>query len=374
VIGTRLGWLLQQRFRLVAHNRAMIRIRFILAVALALGIAGTASLYAQETEPVGDQDGSSERVEQTDEAFRRQMELEDARSKDRTYVDTTYTEKIDQEKIDKLPEGSRDNIRDQLVDVIMENGDWEPKDALEEYPYQPSAEAQSDAELEEQEQEAWDEQIQKYHEREAAAFGSHKGPVPGPGNPTGQEGGEQGEGSQGQQGQQGGEQGSGQGGRDGERDANTAGTYQPGASGSEDETSTAGVSESALDFLKSGRTGSQQQNPASSSDMQAQAQSEESQQDSQEQLADPSQQQAPEQEQAQSEESQQESQEQVAEQSPQQTPEQEQTEQEEQQASQQDIPLDTRGIIPIRDLDKLEGTGSFRVPQIPQDPEDSEDP
>jgi hypothetical protein len=154
----------------VAHNRAMIRIRFILAVALALGIAGTASLYAQETEPVGDQDGSSERVEQTDEAFRRQMELEDARSKDRTYVDTTYTEKIDQEKIDKLPEGSRDNIRDQLVDVIMENGDWEPKDALEEYPYQPSAEAQSDAELEEQEQEAWDEQIQKYNEREAAAF------------------------------------------------------------------------------------------------------------------------------------------------------------------------------------------------------------
>ncbi len=357
----------------------------MLMLALALGFAGTTSLYAQETEPVGDQDGSSERVEQTDEAFRRQMELEDARSKDRTYVDTTYTEKIDQEKIDKLPEGSRDNIRDQLVDVIMENGDWEPKDALEEYPYQPSVEAQSDAELEEQEQEAWDEQIQKYHEREASAFGSHKGPVPGPGNPTGQEGGEQGEGSQGQQGQQGGEQGSGQGGRggqQGEQDANTAGTYQPGASGSEDEISTAGISESALDFLKSGRTGSQQQNPASTTEaqaqqtqaqaqaqaqaQQAQAQSEESQQDSQEQVAEqsqqqtPEQQQAPEQEQAQSEESPQES--------------QEQTEQEEQQASEQDIPLDTRGIIPIQDLDKLEGTGSLRVPQIPEDPEDSEDP
>ena len=39
---------------------------------------------------------------------------------------------------------SRDNIRDQLVDVIMENGEWEPKDALEEYPYQPTATAQSD--------------------------------------------------------------------------------------------------------------------------------------------------------------------------------------------------------------------------------------
>ena len=331
---------------------------------------------------MGDQDGSSRKVEQTDESFRRQMELEDARSRDRTYVDTTYVEKIGQEKIDKLPEESRDNIRDQLVDVIMENGEWEPKDALEEYPYQPSVEAQSDAELKEQEQEAWDEQIEKYHEREAGAFGSHKGPVPGPGNPTGQQGGQQS-----QQGQQGGEQGSGQGGsggKQGEQSPNTAGTYKPGASGSEDETSTAGVSESALDFLKSGRTGRQQQNPASSTDAQAaaQAQAEAAQAQSQAQAqAEAAQaQQAseqtaePQQAEAQSEEAQQESQEQVAEQTQQQTPEQEQTEQEEQQASQQDIPLDTRGIIPIRDLDKLEGTGPSLAPQIPEDPEDSEDP
>ena len=45
-----------------------------------------------------------------------------------------------------------------------------------------------DPELMQQEQEAWDEQIEKYHKREAAAFGTYIGPVPGPGNPEGAEG------------------------------------------------------------------------------------------------------------------------------------------------------------------------------------------
>ena len=185
-----------------------MRFVYSLCFALLLTLSSVQLAFAQDSEPAEDEDGSSEQVEQRDDAFRRQMELEDARSRDRTYVDSTYGgQKAKLEKIDKLPEESRDNIRDQLVDIIMEKGDWEPKDILEEYPYTPTAAAQSDPELMEQEQEAWDEQVEKYHEREAAAFGAHRGPVPGPGNPTGQEGGEQGEGSQ--QGQQGGEQGSG---------------------------------------------------------------------------------------------------------------------------------------------------------------------
>jgi hypothetical protein len=127
------------------------------------------------------------------------------------------------EKIDKLPEESRDNIRDQLLDIIMKNGEWEPKDALEEYPYEPTAAAKSDPELMEREQEAWDEQIEKYHQREAAAFGTHRGPVPGPGNPAGQEGGQQGDGAQ-----QGGQQGSGQDGSDGgDSGEGSKGTYEP---------------------------------------------------------------------------------------------------------------------------------------------------
>ena len=277
----------------------MVNIVHKLCFALLLALFGLAPAFAQDSEPAEDEDGSSEQVEQRDDAFRRQMELEDARSRDRTYVDSTYGgQKTKLEKIDKLPEESRDNIRDQLVDVIMENGDWEPKDVLEEYPYTPTEGAQSDPELKQQEQEAWDEQVEKYHEREAAAFGAHRGPVPGPGNPTGQQGGEQGEGSE--QGQQGGEQGSGEGGQDGGGDGesrdDTEGTYEPyqsSSNGSEDEVSTAGVSESALDFLRG-----------------------------------------------------------------------KQAETEQQQESGEAVDPDTRGIIAIKDLDKLEGT------EIPDDPDE----
>jgi len=313
-----------------------------LCFALLLTLSSLSHLLAQDEAPAEDEDGSSEQVEQRDDAFRRQMELEDARARDRTYVDSTYGgQKAELEKIDKLPKESRDNIRDQLVDVIMENGDWEPKDALEEYPYAPSAAAQSDPELKEQEQEAWDEQVQKYHEREAAAFGAHRGPVPGPGNPTGQEGGEQGESSQ--QGQQGGEQGSGQGGQDGSGEGKsgegTEGTYEPyqsSSKSSEDEVSTAGVSESALDFLR----GSQgQQQPQQGEQSPAQPQTTENQQ-------------------AQAEASEENS-EQTAEQSA------EQAESEQQQESSEAVDPDTRGIIAIKDLDKLEGT------EIPDDPEEN---
>ena len=223
-----------------------MKLIYISCFVVLLGFFALPSAFAQDAESAGNDDDSSERVEQRDDSYRRQMELEDARSRDRSYIDNTYSQAAELEKIDKLPEESRDNIRDQLVDIIMENGDWKPGDVLEEYPYQPTAAAEADPELKEQEQAAWDEQIEKYHEREAAAFGTHRGPVPGPGNPTGQEGGQQGEGSEGQQG---GEQGSGQ----GESGSGSAGTYQPyqsSASGSEDEVSTAGVSESALDFLR----------------------------------------------------------------------------------------------------------------------------
>ena len=156
-----------------------------LVLLMIMMLVGMSPARAQQAETPVDEDGSSQQTEQSDDSFRRSRELEDARARDRTYVDNTYTAQSELEKIDKLPEESRDNIRDQLVDIIVEDGEWEPKDALKEYPYEPTAAAESDPELEEQEQEAWDEQIEKYHEREAAAWGSHRGPVPGPGNPSG---------------------------------------------------------------------------------------------------------------------------------------------------------------------------------------------
>ena len=319
---------------------SMVRLVFHFGVVLLLW-SGGAGVFAQDSGQSGDDDDSSTRTEQTDESYRQQMELEDARDRDRTYIDNTYTQKADLEKIDKLPEESRDNIRDQLVDVIMENGEWEPKDALGEYPYTPTAAAEADPELKQQEQEAWEEQIEKYHEREAAAFGTHRGPVAGPGNPTGQEGGQQGQDSQ--QGQQGGQQGSGQGGQsggEGSSGAGSEGTYEPyqsSSSSSEDEVSTAGVSESALDFLRGGK--GRQQPPPQGTDAQQQAQ--EQAQQAQEQAQQAQQAQAREEQLAQ-----------------QQAAESEQAESEPEEAAQENAEpteVDTRGIIAIRDLDKLEG-------------------
>ncbi|MDH3940430.1 MAG: hypothetical protein OET46_05530 [Xanthomonadales bacterium] len=308
---------------------------------------GVPALWAQDSADTGDDDQSSQKVEQKDDSYRQQMELEDARSRDRTYIDNTYTQSAGQEKIDKLPKESRDNIRDQLVDVIVENGEWEPKDALGEYPYTPTAAAESDPELKKQEQEAWDEQIEKYHEREAAAFGTYRGPVPGPGNPGGQQGGQQGDGAQ--QGQQGSGAG-GQGGQDGagKSGAGSAGTYQPykpSSSSSEEEVSTAGVSESALDFLRGGQ--GRQQSPPQGAEATAQAQ-QQAQSESESESESKSESKS---------ESVPETQQQLAqEQAAQEQAAEENTEQaeNEQQAS-ETPPIDTRGIIAIKDLDKLEG-------------------
>jgi hypothetical protein len=294
-----------------------------------------------ETAPEG---GSSQQVEESDEAFRRRMELEDARHRDPGFSDPATSYKQDLEKIDKLPVESRDNIRDQLIEIIMENGDWEPSDALEEYPYRPTAAAQADPDLMQKEQEAWDEQIEKYHARESEAFGAYRGPVSGPGNPNGPEGGQGGEGSQqGEQGEQeggekagqqgdGGQQGQ-QGSEGSEQAQNQAGTYepyQPGNNDSSEKVSTAGVSESALDFLRS-----RQQTQAGQA--QGQAQQNQAQQDQAQQ---------PQIEENQS---------------------QAQARQTAQQSSQQETEPaedpDMRGIIAIEDLDKLRGTSAPPPPE-----------
>jgi hypothetical protein len=231
----------------------------VLLCALGLMLAGLPPLQAQE--PVEETGGTSAEVEESDEAYRRRMELEDARQRDLGYTLPPETYAAKQEKLDKLPEESRDNIRDQLVDIIVEDGDWEPSDALKDYPYEPTAAARADPELLLQEQEAWDEQIEKYHKREAAAFGTYLGPVPGPGNPDGAEGqsgqAEASEGSDPGGGPQGAvaERGSPQGAQESEDAAQrSAGTYEPyqsNRSSTEDAVSTAGVQQSALDFLKS---------------------------------------------------------------------------------------------------------------------------
>lgn len=317
----------------MVHNRSMRK--SLNSILLALTLAAGLSPALAQTSPVADETGDSSRsVEESDEAYRRRMELEDARNRDAGYTLPSAGASSGKglEKIDKLPAASRDNIRDQLVDIIVENGEWEPFDALREYPYEPTATAQAEPQLMQEEQEAWDEQLLKYHEREAAAYGARRGPVPGPANPGGKDGGEQagaqgeqgdgeqGEGEQGagdQGGEQGGEQaGEQSGAADGK--AGSSGTYQPyepNRSPAEDEVSTAGARQSALDFLR-GQPG------------QAQAETEPEPEAEPEPQSDPQSDPEPDPEPA----------------------------------------LDTRGIIAIEDLDKLEGA------EAPEEPENSEEP
>jgi len=223
---------------------------FLLTVILSLSITG--AVQAQDNEPgTGERDESSEQVEESEEAYRRRMELEGARDQE-TFSNTSYSSQAKQQKIDKLPKESQKNIRDQITDVIIESDEWEPSDVLKEYPYDATEAARKDPELREQEEEAWAEQVEKYHEREAAAFGATRPPMPGGGqqqagtgsNGEGQQPGEQGSGNE----------GAGEGGDQASEDGSgSAGSYEPYQSRSQsddDEMSTAGVSESALDFIR----------------------------------------------------------------------------------------------------------------------------
>jgi len=232
------------------HINSSNPIYIFLASILLLGSISAA--HAQDTPSrTGGGDDSSDQVEESEEAYRRRMELEGARQQE-TFSNTSYSSQAKQQKIDKLPEESQQNIRAQIMDIIIENDEWEPSDVLEEYPYQPTAAAEENSELRDQELEAWAEQVDKYHEREAAAFGATRPPMPGASQQQAGTG-DSGEGQQqGEQGQ--GKEGAGQGGSQSEKDdSRTAGSYEPYQSGSpsdDDELSTAGVSESALDFLR----------------------------------------------------------------------------------------------------------------------------
>jgi len=230
-------------------------------------------LQAQDNTGTNDQDSSADQTEAREDDYRRRMELEGSRDQD-TFSNTTYTSQAKQEKIDKLPKESRDNIREQLTDVIIENGQWEPFDALREYPYEPSETAQEDPGLHELEEEAWAEQMEKYHQREANAFGASRPSMPGGDpqqagespDPGGQQGSEQSAQSPSQdgadgEGEQQGEKQDGEGESQGEEgqqgsegsSSSSASSYEPyqsQQSDDADEISTAGVSESALDFLR----------------------------------------------------------------------------------------------------------------------------
>ncbi|HET6565918.1 MAG TPA: hypothetical protein VFG52_10935 [Xanthomonadales bacterium] len=195
-------------------------------------------------------DDSSQHVEESEEAYRRRMET--AESHDQADVirpRSSGTTKVP-EGIDALPADSRKHLRDELRNVIIEQGEWRPEDAGKVYPYVPSVAAETNPELRQQEEKAWGELVQEYHKREAAALaiggGYRGGQEPGDGQDGGQGGG--------QQGQTAGSSGSGSG-RSASSPAERAATEAASSTAAG-----AGVSQSALDFLKSqqgGQTGQQ---------------------------------------------------------------------------------------------------------------------
>jgi hypothetical protein len=151
-------------------------------------LIGSARLYAQseqrpenlldedetevveETVEVEEQESpASNVVDVNEDNFRRSMELRDQslqRSPDLTTG--TYSRGTGLQALDALPEASQKHLREQLREVIVENGPWTPEDAGTSYPYVPSEEAQKNGTLEKREQGAWGEMVAEYHEREAA--------------------------------------------------------------------------------------------------------------------------------------------------------------------------------------------------------------
>ena len=82
----------------------------------------------------------------------------------------SYSTQGGDSKLDKLPEASREHIKEQMREMIIASRQWKPGEDVSDYPYEPSTEAQTDADLASQEREAWVEQLQKYQQREAAAY------------------------------------------------------------------------------------------------------------------------------------------------------------------------------------------------------------
>jgi hypothetical protein len=224
-------------------KRARLSLRLLLlSLMLIPPIAGwgqSADIAGEGKEPEASDD-SSQHVEESEEAYRRRMET--AESHDQADVmrpRSSGTTKAP-EGIDALPADSRKHLRDELRNVIIEQGEWQPADANKLYPYTPSSAAEKDPELRQQEEKAWGELIAEYHKREAAALAA------GGGRNGGQDPGEDQTGTpgSGRQGQDGSSSGSG-GGKSSSDPAERSATEA--ASGT---AAGAGVSQSALDFLK----------------------------------------------------------------------------------------------------------------------------
>jgi len=236
--------------------------------------------YAQDTEPVmppspepilenesqeKDSNPGSHEVEYSEDNYRRFMELKDQSLQKSSMPTNAYQSGT--QKLDELPEASQKHLRNQLREVILQEGKWATGDEDKEYPYVPSEAAQGKPGLKQQEAEAWEELVGKYQEREAQLHSNSttSGAPGGIGQPGDKSKGESNAqatsgGSGGKDAQKGGDKDaknqqkqSGQGQQS--ADSNKQGSYDPASSANPNDPnarSTAGVSQNALEFLQQG--------------------------------------------------------------------------------------------------------------------------
>lgn len=232
----------------------------------------SATKPATETEKTG-----SVETEYNDDNYRRFMELKDQPGKTSSLPTNSY--KSGTEKLDELPAASQKHLRNQLREIILESDAWAPGDKNSEYPYIASEAAEQNTALQQLELEAWNELVGKYHEREARIYAndarsnSAAGKAGEAANPAkaqadtgesnsndGTGSGQNGEGQSAQQGQTAGSQTAANDSARPEASSSTAaGASDPNA------ISTAGVSQSALEYLL-GNTQQKNQQPGEHAD------------------------------------------------------------------------------------------------------------
>jgi len=234
------------------------RLPGVLALLLCVGLTWPLALAAQTDEDAQDTGESSQHVEESEEAYRRRMETQDGMGQTDVIPDRPATGGTTGDGIDDLPFESRKHLRDEMRNVIMEQGEWQPEDATKTYPYHPSAGAQADPELRRKEEKAWGELVEEYHKREAAALagGSRSGGPPPGGQPGGQGGGQSGGQSGNQAGAKAESGGSATPNSQASRSPGSQPKARPEAEAAGSTAAGAGVSQSALEFLK-GQTNGQ---------------------------------------------------------------------------------------------------------------------
>lgn len=211
-----------------------------LGLAALLFVASAAGpVFAQAEQGDGAEnpaDESSRRVDESEESFRARMELREQRYREQQRSNTTFSYSTNREgKLANLPPESRDHIRSQLRDLVIDSRLWKPGEDLTGYPYEPSAAAKNDALLARQEREAWVEQLQKYQARQEAAAAAGERAA-GPGRTGGDSAGEAGD--------------SGRPAARSPAGQPDAGTPSSGPAPTDRSANGRGVSESALEFLQ----------------------------------------------------------------------------------------------------------------------------